>query len=356
MKQFRTVNILTKSSLPKPTAVYDTLWRFAVERQEIFFRRLWEAPAPWTNDPILAKHKFTNAYRAADRTSQYAIRNVIYRGEQKPDEVFFRCILFKIFNRVSTWELLEAAVGEIRHSTYSFSRYDEVLQQARRRSQRIFSAAYIMPSHATGFSDSSKHRNYLVLLDKMMKDEVPSRLVDLKTMASAFELLRSYPLIGNFLAYQFVTDINYSSVTNFSEMDFVVPGPGARDGIRKCFGTTGDLAEADIIRFVTERQDEEFARLGLTFRTLWGRPLQLIDCQNLFCEVGKYARLAHPEIRGISGRTRIKQKFTQNPQHIHYWFPPKWEINEGPEEGSTERDLSAKHEKRSIVVTQSRLF
>ena len=28
------------------------------------------------------------------------------------------------------------------------------------------------------------------------------------------------------------------------------------------------------------------------FRDLWGRPLQLIGCQNLFCEVDKYARVA----------------------------------------------------------------
>ena len=41
--------------------------------------------------------------------------------------------------------------------------------------------------------------------------------------------------------------------------------------------------------------------------------MQLIDCQNLFCEVDKYARHAHPEVRGISGRTRIKQSYRPNP-------------------------------------------
>jgi hypothetical protein len=299
-----------------------------VERQEIFFRRFRGESPPWTNDAILAKHKFTNAYRASDRVSQYLIKNVIYRGEQTPEEVFFRCMLFKIFNRISTWKLLEAALGDIRYSTYSFTRYDKILEQAKSRGERIFSAAYIMPTHATGFNHSAKHRNYLAILEKMMAENVPSKLIGLKSMASAFELLLSYPLIGNFLAYQFVTDINYSTITNFSEMEFVVAGPGAKDGIRKCFSTTGSLNEADVIKFVTDRQNEEFARRGLNFRSLWGRPLQLIDCQNLFCEVGKYARLAHPEIRGISGRTRIKQKFASNPQLINYWFPPKWALNE----------------------------
>ncbi len=321
------LDIFSKLACAKPTVVYDTFWKFAVKRQEIFFRRSRNEMPPWTDDPILETHKFTNAYRASDRTSQYLIKRVIYRGTQTPEEIFFRCVLFKIFNRVSTWRLLENTFGEVSFSDYSFERYSKALEQAKKRSERIFSAAYIMPTHAAGFNESAKHRNYLILLEKMMKDELPRRLFDSKSMANAFELLKSYPLIGNFLAYQFVTDLNYSSLLSFSEMDFVVPGPGAKDGIRKCFVTMGDLTDADVIRSVADRQDAEFARLGLNFPSLWGRPLQLIDCQNLFCEVDKYARLAHPEIRGITGRTRIKQKFTPNWQLIDYWFPPKWGIN-----------------------------
>lgn len=321
------MQIFSKLSAVKPSKVYDTYWKFAAERQEIFFRRFRDEPPPWTSDAILTEHKFTNAYRASDRVSQYLIRNVIYRGDQAPEEVFFRCFIFKVFNRVSTWELFEMELGEVRYSDYSFRRYDQILEKAKRRGERIFSAAYIMPSHASGFSHAAKHRNYLVLLEKMMADKFPVRLLESSSMADAFELFRSYPLMGKFLAYQFATDINYSTMINFSEMDFVMPGPGASDGIRKCFETTGNRSEADLIKLVADRQNEEFSRLGLNFRSLWDRPLQLIDCQNLFCEVSKYARLAHPEIRGISDRKRIKQKFTPNSQPIRYWFPPKWGIN-----------------------------
>ena len=77
-----------------------------------------------------------------------------------------------------------------------------------------------------------------------------------------------------------------------------MPGPGARDGIHKCFDDLGGLSETDIIRLVTDRQEYEFEQLGLEFRSLWGRPLQLIDCQNLFCEVSKYARVVHPDVEG----------------------------------------------------------
>src|SRR2546428_7672364 len=75
--------------LLKVSKVFWTYWRFAAERQAIFFRRLRD-PFPWTHDQILQKFKFTNAYRASDRVSQYMIRNVAYQGEQSASELFFR--------------------------------------------------------------------------------------------------------------------------------------------------------------------------------------------------------------------------------------------------------------------------
>src|SRR5687768_14276554 len=63
------------------TPVFDAYWRFAAERQSIFFRRLECSAGALTNDRILQDFKFTNAYRASDRVSQYLIRNVIYRDD-----------------------------------------------------------------------------------------------------------------------------------------------------------------------------------------------------------------------------------------------------------------------------------
>jgi hypothetical protein len=73
---------------PNPTVVFDTYWKFAAERHHIYELRLAGAPQPWTNDPILQTHKFTNCFRAADRVSQYLIRHVIYNPDasSEPDE------------------------------------------------------------------------------------------------------------------------------------------------------------------------------------------------------------------------------------------------------------------------------
>ncbi len=311
----------------KPTKVFDTYWRFAAERQEVFFRRLEGTPPQWSTDPILQRHRFTNAYRASDRVSQYLIRNVLYAGEQQPDELFFRTILFRLFNRIDTWELLEQTLGELLAAEFKPSRYERVLDGAQREDKRIYSAAYIMPV-APGGQGRAKHLGHIRLLEQMLRDDLPQRLVDARSLRQGFEILRAYPMMGDFLAFQYIIDLNYSQLLNFSEMDFVVPGPGARRGIQKCFSDLAGLSEADVMRHVAESQYDEFEQRGLAFRDLWGRPLQLIDCQNLFCEVDKYSRIAHPDMISADGRTRIKQVFRPIGPLPMPWYPPKWKLNE----------------------------
>lgn len=327
--------IIGNSYAPRPTLlnghmwaitpVFEVYWKFAAERQGIFCRRL-KGVKPFTVDQILAKFKFTNAYRVLDRTSQYLIREVIDRGPQSAEELFFRIILFKLFNKIETWELLKEHFGEPTFAEYSFAQYDKVFTRSLEKGRRIYSAAYIMPSGGPN-GESRKHRSHLRLLEKMMDDEVPKRMGDLRTMQEGFTLLRSYPMIGNFLAYQFVTDLNYSSLTNFSEMEFVIPGPGALDGLKKCFPDMVPSQAADLIRAVCENQQKLQEQFGIVPVQLCGRPLQLIDCQNLFCETDKYARVAYPEIAGFSGRTRIKQSFRMTGPITDPVFPTKWNLD-----------------------------
>jgi hypothetical protein len=285
-------------------------------------RRIAGIPPPWTDDHVLANHKFTNAYRASDRVSQYLIRHVLYDGQQTAEEIFFRALLFKFFNRIETWEELTKNHGWPTWKAFEVERYASTLDKMLRRGERVYSGAYIMPSPPYG--EPRKHRNHLRLLDYMMRDTAPKRVENAKSLAEVFRILRAYPSLGDFLAFQFAIDLNYSQITNFSEMDFVVAGPGARDGIRKCFYDTGGLSDEDVIRLVVDLTDNEFERLQLVFQTLWGRKLQLVDCQNLFCEVDKYARVTHPTIKGLTGRSRIKQKFAPNPSPLPQWYPPKW--------------------------------
>lgn len=313
---------------PKPSVIFDTYWSFAAERQAIYYRRVSGQRGPWTSDPILATYKFTNAYRAADRISQFLIQRVIYAQPFDVLDTIFRVLLFKLFNKWETWCLLEETLGPLVSRRLEVDRFDRVLSAALQGGTSIYSAAYIMPSGPASIRQPRKHRMHLELLATLFRDGTMRKLTACTSMADAYRTLVALPGLGPFLAYQFATDLNYSEHFSFSEMEFVMPGPGARDGLRKCFTSLGDYSEAETIRWVAERQESEFCARGLSFQSLWGRPLQLIDCQNLFCEVDKYARVAHPEISAYSGRTRIKQRFAAQPSLLRPWFPPKWGINE----------------------------
>jgi hypothetical protein len=320
------VLIHVRRCAPRPARVFEALWRFAVERHAILLRRVAGDPAPWTADPVLASYRFTNAFRACDRVSQYLVRHVIHEGDQAREQVFFRTLLFKIFNRIETWESLTSAVGEVRWEGRWLTRCREVLDESRRRHVPVYSAAYIMPC-AELASGSPKHHGHLQLIRTMMEARVGHRFFDAPDMATAFAVLREQPSLGPFLAYQFSIDLNYAPCANFHEMEFVMPGPGARDGLRKCFLSPGDLSDADLIRWTTDRQEEECARLGLTAPVIGSRRLQLIDTQNLFCEIDKYARVVHPEVLGRTRRTRIKQRFRANPAPLRLMFPARWNID-----------------------------
>lgn len=321
------IQILIKKTPVSISQVYDYYWIFAKKRQDVFFSRVAGESYPWSNDPILNTYKFTNAYRASDRVSQYLIKNVIYKGDDSAKEVFFRIILFKLFNKIETWELLQDSFKEISLETYSFDNYDKVLSKAMSEGRSIYSAAYIMPSRGITSIHSKKHRMHLELVEKMLSDGLHKKIVDAKSLSEVYQLLLTYPGIGKFLAFQYAIDLNYSELINFNEMDFVVAGPGARNGILKCFNDTAGFSDEDIIKYVAENQDREFERLDLIFKSLYGRALQLIDCQNLFCEVDKYSRVKLPEFSIRTGRSRIKQKFQMNMNKINYWYPPKWGLN-----------------------------
>ncbi|WP_299520113.1 nucleotide kinase domain-containing protein [Winogradskyella sp.] len=320
------MDIVIKKSKPKKSIVFNTYWEFAHKRQEVFFNKIKKKNV-LTNDKILKKYKFTNAYRASDRVSQFLIQNVIYNKEYSPADLFFRIIIFKTFNKIETWKVLQNTMNDIRWGNYDFKLYDTILTNHMNKGNSIYSGAYIMTSGKSSFGYSKKHRNHLRLIELMMKDALHEKIQNATTLEDVFNQFKDYPTLGDFLAYQYTIDVNYSTLIDFSEMDFVMPGPGAKDGIKKCFVDLGDYQLNDVIKYTCNLQVSEFKRMNINFSDLWGRSLSLIDCQNLFCEVDKYSRVAHPNIKGISGRTRIKQKYNSNNEEINYWYPPKWSLN-----------------------------
>lgn len=276
-----------------------------------------------TDDPIIANYRFTNSYRVLDRVTQYLLTHVVYDKERSARDTLLRILLFKIFNKIETWDLLAAEFGPLGESVFDVPAFDKLLRSVRSEGGRIYSNAYITPP-IVGV-DGPKHLGHLLWLQRVLEDDLDVELATADSLSEIYDRLARYDGFGPFLAYQLAIDVAYSPLTCATEDDFMVAGPGAIDGVTKCFPTANKRDVAQIIYSVCEEQDFWFERFGIDFPYLRGRHLRPIDCQNLFCEISKYARVAHPEISGSQGRTRIKQSYRPSRAPMPELFlPPKW--------------------------------
>lgn len=307
--------------------VLASYWKLAAERQRVYHARLAGEPGPWTDDEIVSRYRFTNAYRAADRVSQDLIR-VIYTGSQEPDDLLLRILVYRFFNKPETWQVIEGRLGEVSAAAFDSEACGAVLDRLLAQGERIYSAAYIVPPPP--FGHRRKHRNHLSLIESMVSGGLGQTLERAASLQDVFQLLLAYPSLGPFLAFQLTIDLNYSTLIDFDEDDFVVAGPGAVSGLAKCFPDARDIPPSDVIRWMVDTQEQQLAHYEIDFQDLFGRRLKLIDCQNLFCETDKYARVAHPDAVGVGSRNRIKQQFTAKGPLNPPRFPPKWNLDPMP--------------------------
>jgi len=312
--------------------VHRAYWHLAAERQRIFERRAMGQPGPWTQDLILAEYKFTNPWRASDRVSQFLIKDVIYDGtDVTAEDQLARIVLFRLFSKPSTWRAIEGNLGPVRAATLDDSRLPALLEHLQSRGPIYTSAFILCANKAYGYD--RKYLNHLALVNEMVGRGALARAVACaRKLGEVYEALCAYPLIGPFMGYQLAIDINYSELTDFSEDEFTVPGPGAARGIEKVFPGTPAREHAGIIHQMVEEQEAACEAHGITPPNLFGqRRLRAIDCQNLFCELDKYARVRFPDLR--SNRTQIKAMFTPSPEPLELFYPPKWGVENLPSAG-----------------------
>src|SRR3546814_15432436 len=104
------------------------------------------------------------------QTCALPICEIQYDSARSPDpaEVIFRTLLFKIFNKVETWELLETQNGPISWQSFNLEAADNVMHRATHHGSTIYSAAYIILMPSMG--RQKKHSNHLRLTENLMKD------------------------------------------------------------------------------------------------------------------------------------------------------------------------------------------
>ncbi|PWN51412.1 hypothetical protein IE53DRAFT_386207 [Violaceomyces palustris] len=290
-------------TLPVKANLLDGFFEYAYKRHQVHLRRLSGLPQQdWTDDKILRTYKFANVYRALDRGTQFVITDVIPKGEQTVEECCFRIFLYRSFARISTYRILEQALGHApRYSTFSPSLYDSILFPRVANGEPLYGSSYYVPAPRE-FDTVHPFQSTLRLIDLMMKSGLPQKIHNAKHMRDAHAFISAYPSMGPFTAMQLVLDLNLSSFINLSESEFAACGPGSRSCLFDMFGTGVKGVELEAMRWLCKTQDEHWERLGITEppRLCEMRPpgLNVVDTEHTLCEFMKYLRYKS----GRSGR------------------------------------------------------
>lgn len=320
------------------------------ERMNIFWRRYEDNPIRiessksifekqdkkiWSEDKIFQDYKFTNVYRCLDRVSQYLIKEVICKkGNYSEKDIIWRILLFKHFNKIETWKLLEKKFNDITYDD-SFDQISKYLDSL--KDTVLYSNAYMLTSSFMKKKStmdmygikigSSKAFSYMKILNFYLKKENYSSIIlKSSSLEDLYRNLIKINTVGNFLAMQYSIDLNYSEVFNFDENEFIIPGPGAIRGIDRCFNGQKRIQDyVEIIKWVQENLDSLLEEKGYNVRFLPNRKPTLIDVQNIFCETDKYMRGIGSIQEGVNGK-RIKQNFKESSNKIEYFFPKKWNV------------------------------
>jgi alpha-glutamyl/putrescinyl thymine pyrophosphorylase clade 1 len=303
---------------------------YAVEREAIRIRRAGGAPRPWTTDPVLQKYRFCNVFREDDRTTKWFRDNVRDPLRNKP-EVLLATVLFRWFNRISVGEAVFLQGNLFPRA----SAWDEYLVQGSttvlRQSIKTYcgNGPYVTGSYTVlGCRGLPKLEGCLWGVDQFNKKkflleeesvgdvgwrDVAAILLsggDVHSLKWIWEWLRQFPYIGDFVAYEIVTDLRHTALLEEAHdiMTWANPGPGAFRGLNRILRPTVDIRSRVHRKQAIEEMHDilQAARQGAWPVKIEGektRPWEMREVEHTLCEFDKWERvhLGQGRPRGVIG-------------------------------------------------------
>lgn len=283
-------------------------FKYLNERQKIYERKeIQKMEPPWTTDRILMDNKFCNVFREDDRTTKWFRENVRDPLRDHPD-VVKATIIFRWFNRISTGETLKEYLLEPSKWKTPIAR-----AQLARQCPPYFTGAYIIRSR----QGMSKLESVLQCI-QYIPDDIHKKILYNNnreitiSLENAWKEIKKIPMIGDFMAYEVVTDLRHTYVLG-SATDvntWANPGPGAARGINRILtrdpegfysknSATDRVFMLKIMQALLQQAPEKLS---------FGKRFELREIEHGLCEFDKYMRVS-------SGEGRMKAKY----DYSAYW-------------------------------------
>lgn len=295
----------------------ETFMYYIKERYNIHMKKdVLKKRAPWTEDELMKKYRFTNVYREHDKETKWLIKNIAENSWLTYRQKILNIMLFRMYNKHEVFEIIgapfkmegvwecKAIVEKLRaHLSYndSFCCFNNAFLTSGMK--RILKAEF------------PKHKDFVSGLPiwKIKKLNESNFFTDLslcKSQEEVYNLLKELPAIGSFLAYQIFVDFTYIKEFPFSENEFTVAGPGCKRGIDRVFEDKDGMTYEECIFWLRDNWknlnymdyyfDPEEEMLDMKH---YDRVMNVMSLENCFCEISKYIKAMKGE-----GRPRSSYK------------------------------------------------
>tara|TARA_R100001143_G_scaffold49683_1_gene44640 strand:+ start:19 stop:924 length:906 start_codon:yes stop_codon:yes gene_type:complete len=207
----------------------DTYFYWIHERESIRINKevLGHTP-PWTDDEVLQKYKFCQVFREDDRTTRW-FREHIREPLRDSTDVFMATVIFRWFNYIESGRTL------IKHDLLCNWDRKKAIEEISKQDKWV-TGAYIIKTpnrmnKVTGVAECISHmwkdKNYLI-----------DTMYGISSLEKIWNVLRDYPYMGPFMAYEVVTDLRHTYVADNADdiMTWANPGPGAMRGLNRLTG------------------------------------------------------------------------------------------------------------------------
>jgi len=279
-----------------------------IERETIRWKKeQLKMPAPWTKDPILQEFKFCQVFREDDRTTRW-FRTHIREPLRNDPKVLMATVIFRWFNLINTGRTL------LEHDLLLNWDRKKAIEEITKQPKWV-TGAYIVKTpngmdKVTGVAECISHmwsdRNYLMsaLLTRIAKKD--------SSLEETWNLLRDYPYMGPFMAYEVVTDLRHTCLLENAEdiMTWANAGPGAMRGLNRLTGR--DLSFSQRSHNWNKEMNDLYEVMTKKSPRIWFNrkdlPYEMREIEGGLCEFDKYSRIFKKE-----GRTRSIYKHNDLP-------------------------------------------
>jgi hypothetical protein len=301
------------------TAPVSLLWYWINERHSIYLRRSRGEPKPWTDDDIFKDYKFTNVFRELDRGTVWLRENFLEPHRYPKHEPF--CLALDDAPGIETTdcdcgaraELDAQIVGNVAwyrmFNLWTTGEYlgwqtewdSRLIGHKLRIKQdighRIFTNAHIVWSEE-GRSKMEAVVDYAAAVwDARYSIVFDARVTN--SLEAIFNRLIRFRGIGNFIAYEIVTDLRHTHVLRRATdiNTWANMGPGAKRGLQRlgmpCKNQAEGLAS---MRMLLDRvRTSETDRDGCAVMPEIVERIELRDIEHSLCELDKYCRVKFDE-------------------------------------------------------------